>query len=364
MATLLNQLEKTVRGSSGSGTAMHSRIADTIRQNILRGHLQPGSKLPTSTQFTEGLGVSPVTIQNAIRTLSAEGLVVPRRRLGTFVSDNVPIYDGKVVLLMGARPMRDDTFLWQYLEGVTRAFTERRLEASVEFSYELTTDFDKFEEYLSKRNDCLGAIVLAPGTDFLKQLEYMSRPPIQVIVMSAAVDSPVVSWGHSDDYGMCYDIACRLADMGHKRIAMAYRIEPWKPFGLERRRDGFLRGIKAMRLQDTASYIHQDDLESLISGPNRPTALLMDLALKSQVKVLEMIHAKGLSIPKDISVIGYDAVDIKTVDGLQLAAVQQPFEQVAREIARHITIRNDGRFEMTIAQHFLPGQTLAKIETR
>ena len=109
--------------------------------------------------------------------------------------------------------------------------------------------------------------------------------------------------------------------------------------------------------------VAQDDLESLISGPDRPTALFMDLALKSQVKVLEMIHAMGLSIPGDISVIGYDAMEIRTVEGLQLAAVKQPFEQVAREIARHITIRNDGRFEMTIAQHFLPGQTLARIET-
>lgn len=359
---MLQELKKTVRVGKKGKKAMHSRIADVIRRGILNGDLQPGSKLPTGQELTESLGVSPVTVQNAIRILSSEGFVVPRRRLGTFVADHVPAYDGKVILVMPVRPERDDTFQWQYLEAITRAFTEARLEVGIEFFNEAWMgDFSTFKKFLMQMRGCCGVVILMPGQALLEQIQNMVRTPVRLVVMSAMVDSPVVSWGHSDDYGMCYEMVFRLVDMGHKRISFVYREEPSRPYGLMRRRKGFLFGVSVSGLESTACCVSEDDLEKHITGPNRPTALILDLSLKSQRVKLQMIEAHGLSIPSDISVIGYDATDLKTSKGLPLAAVSQPIEQVAIEVARLMSQRDDGRFEITIAQRFLPGETLMKL---
>lgn len=59
------------------------QAADQIR----RGRLRPGDRLPTVRRLADDLGLAPNTVARAYRELEAEGLVVGRGRAGTFVAD-------------------------------------------------------------------------------------------------------------------------------------------------------------------------------------------------------------------------------------------------------------------------------------
>ncbi|WP_037573520.1 GntR family transcriptional regulator [Phaeacidiphilus oryzae] len=62
-------------------------IASKIREDIERGALSPGERLPTGRELAEREGVHLMTVQNAYRLLRDEGLVVSQQGRGTFVRD-------------------------------------------------------------------------------------------------------------------------------------------------------------------------------------------------------------------------------------------------------------------------------------
>jgi GntR family transcriptional regulator len=61
------------------------QIADDLRQQITRGHLAPGERLPSTAQLAERYGVAIMTVRNALRLLNTESLVVSRQGSGVFV---------------------------------------------------------------------------------------------------------------------------------------------------------------------------------------------------------------------------------------------------------------------------------------
>ena len=62
-----------------------SSVADQIKEMILQGHLQPGDRLPSERDFAETFGVSRATIREALRSLSAIGMISIRQGDGSFV---------------------------------------------------------------------------------------------------------------------------------------------------------------------------------------------------------------------------------------------------------------------------------------
>ena len=61
------------------------QVTDGIRKAILSGFYRPGDILPSVLDFSHGLGVSIRAPMAALKTLTREGLVCPRRRTGTVV---------------------------------------------------------------------------------------------------------------------------------------------------------------------------------------------------------------------------------------------------------------------------------------
>jgi GntR family transcriptional regulator len=63
------------------------QIANHIREQILRGDLQPGSEVPSERQLADDWKVARPTAAKALQVLRQQGLVESRAGLGTFVRD-------------------------------------------------------------------------------------------------------------------------------------------------------------------------------------------------------------------------------------------------------------------------------------
>ena len=62
-----------------------------MKNNILLGDINPGSRLPTINELNEIYGVSHATVRKALDLLRAEGLITKKRGVGTQVRENVNI---------------------------------------------------------------------------------------------------------------------------------------------------------------------------------------------------------------------------------------------------------------------------------
>jgi GntR family transcriptional regulator len=68
---------------------MYQQIAASLRKEIELGRLSPGQQLPTELDLREHYGASRNTIRDAIKWLSALGLVETRPGQGTFVAQKI-----------------------------------------------------------------------------------------------------------------------------------------------------------------------------------------------------------------------------------------------------------------------------------
>lgn len=65
----------------------HGRIVRSLGEDILSGRYAPGEKLPPEPDLLGRFGVSRTAMREAIKTLSAKGLLVAKTRVGTKVAD-------------------------------------------------------------------------------------------------------------------------------------------------------------------------------------------------------------------------------------------------------------------------------------
>lgn len=65
---------------------LHARIRAEVEARILSGELKPGDRIPTETEMMARYGCSRMTVNKAMASLAATGLIVRNRRAGTSVA--------------------------------------------------------------------------------------------------------------------------------------------------------------------------------------------------------------------------------------------------------------------------------------
>src|SRR5262245_33969530 len=78
-----------MRLSARGGVSRWRQVRDQVADEIGRGRIKPGARLPGELHLAEQYGVARHTIRQALARLEQEGLVVTRHGLGTFATDKV-----------------------------------------------------------------------------------------------------------------------------------------------------------------------------------------------------------------------------------------------------------------------------------
>jgi GntR family transcriptional regulator len=74
-------------GPLGTMDPLKTRLHRELKERIADGHYPPGIQLPSEAEMVEQYGVSRSTVRSALSALEAEGLIVRRWGVGTFVND-------------------------------------------------------------------------------------------------------------------------------------------------------------------------------------------------------------------------------------------------------------------------------------
>jgi len=65
---------------------IYLQIADTIKEDVLRGTLEGGEQIMSTNQYAATFQINPATAAKAFARLVAEGVIYRKRGIGMFVS--------------------------------------------------------------------------------------------------------------------------------------------------------------------------------------------------------------------------------------------------------------------------------------
>lgn len=82
-ATMMDHLSQLI---DDSPTPIYAKVKQAICQQIDRGEWQPDQRVPSELEMVKALNVSRMTVNRALRELTAEGVLVRQQGVGTFVA--------------------------------------------------------------------------------------------------------------------------------------------------------------------------------------------------------------------------------------------------------------------------------------
>lgn len=163
----------------------------------------------------------------------------------------------------------------------------------------------------------------------------------------ATSDMPIVVLDHvfsgrvsvmSENLQSMVEIMRYVVGMGHRKIAFIHGEE--RGFVTQERIAGFYKGCMELGIRTPEEYIikgkyHQPKesglaTRTLLSLPSPPTCILYPDDY-SYLGGLSEIEKHGLSVPKDVSAVGYDGIHLSTLLRPKLTTYRQNAEKIGKE---------------------------------
>lgn len=181
--------------------------------------------------------------------------------------------------------------------------------------------------------------------EFYELTENCNVPTVQVdrVIQGVETDAVVV-----DNADAMYSAVTHLIGKGHKRIAMI--AGPKSVFTAKERQVGYLRALSdnGLLFDDELFISEQNEFatgyrgcEALLKLPVPPTAVITtnyDITMG----LVTAIRERGLRIPEDLDVFGFDCVDICTMMKPPLPVIHQPEQEIGQTAATFLVERLSG----------------------
>lgn len=342
---------------AGTGSPLVEHIIATLEERIRTGAYPGGRWLPSERELCSEFDVSRATLRHALIALERNDLVIrsagcrplirshigrseqqnetARRTIGLYVKDD-PKYSGTYLLAQGVRDAVDpDAF--RLLVGGSRAMTLNEV-AQQEAQTLLRMIQDR---------DVSGIILWYSGASAnLPVLQAVSKANIPLVFVDreppAGIDADFVS---IDNQRAAREAVRYLVQQGHRRIAHITNPEPVST--VYERMAGYQEALNEAGIAPDKELILTGRLEWMaeegvnaseiverllrLSAPPTAVFAVTDYIALDFVRAL---HDRGLRVPEDMAVIGFDDLEQWLPHKPFLTTVQQPFERMGFEAAR------------------------------
>ncbi len=207
-----------------------------------------------------------------------------------------------------------------------------------------------------------GGIVFADIIENRRQIESALRVGIPCMVINNIVEDLDVSYMGIDNFKGGEIAAEYLVGLGHHRVGMitgSLQTQAGK-----QRLDGFCHYLDKKGLSLTRDYIYEGDysrrsardgMEKLLSLEHQqpPTAVFVssdDMALEAMAVIME----KGLKVPEDISIIGFDDNPSALYGSVALTTIRQPLFTMAEQAVKCLDGIIQGQKGQVVKKIFAP----------
>jgi LacI family transcriptional regulator len=185
-----------------------------------------------------------------------------------------------------------------------------------------------------------GLILTPPVSDSLVALDALDRHGVPYVRLGAETEPDRGRRVYMDDHRAAYDMTMHLARLGHREIG--FIVGNARYAASRARREGFEMAMarQGLPVRDDwmleGDFTFQSGLECgarLFAAEARPTAVFAsndDMAFG----VLQAAQREGLSVPGEVSVVGFDDAPGAQFSVPQLTTIRQPVAEMSEIAAR------------------------------
>lgn len=325
----------------------HAAVADELRRQILAGELKPGDRLPSYQESRVLFGVHTVTLEKAHAQLEREGIIVRIRGRGTFVAPRTPVrsraHSPKSTGIIG---LAGDGFgyaahssYWSLLlNGMNQVASEAGMRVLL-----LDTNSPSGWEKAD------GVILCDWSRELSQKIVPPSLPCVSLLVPVPGMTSVV-----ADDYNGSRLATDHLLALGHRKIAfMSSHDVSVSP----RRRAGWADALQANGITmdprwgrhiggfyDYGFSFAEEGRRSMTQWLDSNWQELGCTAILAHndytaLGIVDALRQRGLQVPSDVSVIGFDGGEICDYCHPRLTTIEIPLAQIGCAAMRQLLDR-------------------------
>lgn len=362
--------------SKTSPLPLHEQLFNELRHAIISGKLKPHSRLPGELELVTQYGISRATVQRAWQTAQDDGLIYRVAGKGTFVSERSTPPTARIVGFLN--PEFRGNFAGHLLNSAERVLRDHNYRVLFAHTDRQIDEENRLLREMYDERVCGFLIWPAKGGAkgrFLSDTRFHAP----VVLMDRPVPGLALPCVTSNNHAGGLQAMQHLLELGHKRIVFLARphLDLWPVAERLRAYEDAMRiaGLKPLapffvettaELSYAEAYLQNDDdklvpLVDFLKQPDRPTAIF---AVNDWMafKVLRAASLAGLRVPDDLSLVGFDNIDMVDYVDPPLTTVAQDVALMGAEAAhRLIAMIEEGVIQEILT--LLPTQLIVRAST-
>ncbi|QKS72829.1 GntR family transcriptional regulator [Paenalkalicoccus suaedae] len=334
-------------------------VKNQIRSMILQGRIQPHQKIGSESELMEQFNVSRHTIRKAIGDLANDGWLYKKQGAGTFCSDRSVESDNTGASLKKIAVITtyfSDYIFPTIIRGIESYLSENGFQMTV---FSTNNDIELERKYLEVvlSGDFDGLIVeptksalLNPNISYYLNIERLGIPYVMINAYYEELEPLHLIM---DDTAGGLMATTHIIKHGHTNILGFFKNDDIQ--GIKRMK-GFILAHRANKLQivpqnivtyttETKDYLPMEALYTRLRAKGEAPTAIVCYNDQLAVMLLDVLRDMNISVPEDMSIIGYDDSFLAVATEVKLTTITHPKVALgvdaARTIHQFIAEKND-----------------------
>lgn len=333
----MNTLAPTVLDKNASRPLFY-QVADHYRERIRGGEWAPGEHLPKVTHIAAELAVNYRTVRQAFRILEQAGVIRLEAGRAIVRDAGTPPAAGRSNTIGVVLPVVNVEHMVQVDHYGFNLFYSLSAAASRRGYHTQAMSLHGVAAQAGEPPPRAGLICLLPTALHLSFLPESLTRGVPLVLLGT--ERPNCGCVHGDHRDGLRQLVGHLASLGHRHFA--YLSGPIRDFANLQRLESFLESLARHGLPLHPSCLafhenyHVDNPEELagvcarfLAAEPRPTAWISSRSGLA-IALLHLLRRRGLRVPDDVSVAGYDDTEATLACDPPLTTVQQPLDQLGQ----------------------------------
>jgi DNA-binding LacI/PurR family transcriptional regulator len=318
----------------------YQQIAHAIHEQVRAGILKAGDKLPSERELCDTWQASLITVRRSLLELAKAGVVVTRQGVGSFVASATPAESStndSHGLLGVVIPAASDYHNGRVLSALEQS--ARRLGYSLIIKQSGNTPQGEAESMslLAERN-VMGVLIAPIAGDTSQTVLSCAKlltSKIPFVLMDRYLPLLNVPYVTIDNVRGGYEVTRHLVEAGHRKIAYLRGIAS---SSADDREKGYRQALVEAGLEPHIEVVGNQQYEMACARERFASFLDRSQGDVTAVfaendgfarAVYDVCRERGLRIPEDLAVAGFDDAPYSALLMPSLTTVVQPYVQIA-----------------------------------